>query len=514
MKISMRFRGARRRKHAIARAIAGVLLLVLSSCAIPDLRPPPPGPALPTNFPTNSSPPNTLENSSQLGIEEFFNDPMLGSLIDQALNGNQELLALNEEVRIASNEALARQGAYLPFVSLGTSGGFDKYSRYTLEGAGEHDDPYLPGKFFSDPLPDMMGSLNFYWALDIWRELRNGRDAALQRQRAACERRNYFVTRMIAEIAENYYGLMALDKRMETLNKIIPLQQKSYDIGKALKDAGRTTEFAVQRLLAEVRKNQSERLIVAQEIITTENRVNFILGRFPQPVERASALFLDLNLHALSAGLPAQLLEFRPDVRQAERELEAAGLDIKVAKAHFFPKLDLSAGVGYDSFDPRYLFNTPQALIANAAGNMVVPLVNKKAIQAEYMSANAKQLQSVYNYQRVVLNAFTEVVNNMTKVENYSKSIDIKKQQLEALEIASETAVKLFQNPRPGAKEGGNADYLDVLLAQRDLLEATLVLIETKREQLSAGVNAYQALGGGGNLLPCPVPDSPKKHMK
>ncbi|HMF19712.1 MAG TPA: TolC family protein [Gemmataceae bacterium] len=112
-----------------------------------------------------------------------------------------------------------------------------------------------------------------------------------------------------------------------------------------------------------------------------------------------------------------------------------------------------------------------------------------KAIRAEYLSANARQLETVYNYQRVILNAFTEVINRLSKVENYSNSIDIKKQQLQSLEQSVTSASKLYQNAR--------AEYIEVLFAQRDLLEARTVLIETKREQLSAIVNAYQALGGG-----------------
>jgi multidrug efflux system outer membrane protein len=101
-------------------------------------------------------------------------------------------------------------------------------------------------------------------------------------------------------------------------------------------------------------------------------------------------------------------------------------------------------------------------------------------------------LESVYNYQRLILNAFTEVVTRVSMVENYRKSIEIKKQQLESLEASVAAASDLFQNAR--------AEYVEVLLAQRDLLEARIVLIETKKQQLSASVNAYQALGGGDLL--------------
>ena len=132
-------------------------------------------------------------------------------------------------------------------------------------------------------------------------------------------------------------------------------------------------------------------------------------------------------------------------------------------------------------------------MIANVAGDLLVPLINKKAIKAEYRSANARQLQSVYNYQRVILNAFTEVINRLSKVENYRKSIEIKKQQVESLEASVEAASRLFQSAR--------ADYVDVLFAQRDLNDARTVLVETKQQQLSAIVNTYQALGGGWEYL-------------
>jgi len=484
MNLFLNFSNPKRVQHAVARAIVGGMLLVLPSCAIPPRRQAESAPDLPASFNGKTS----SDNSAELGTAEFFDDPMLLRLIDQALVGNRELRILEEEIQVAQSEILARRGAYLPFVTGGASTGLDRPSLFTPLGAAEDQLQYRPGKNFPDPLPNFLGSLSFFWQLDIWRELRNARDAATQRYLAATERRNYFVTRLVAETAENYYALMALDKRLETLDQTIQLQEDSRKIAKAKVDAGRGTELAVQRFQAEVRKNQSEKLIVNQEIIEVENRINFLVNRFPQPVERLTAGFLDLNLQTLSVGVPAQLLENRPDIRQAERELQAAGLDVLVARAHFFPKVNITAGVGYQAFNPRYLFE-PDALIYTVAGNLVAPVINKKAIQAEFLSANAKQLESIYNYQRVVLNAFTEVVNRLSMVDNYSKSIEIKKEQLKSLEASIVSASNLYQNAR--------TEYIDVLFAQRDLMDARMVLIETKKQQLSAIVNAYQALGGG-----------------
>jgi outer membrane protein TolC len=336
--------------------------------------------------------------------------------------------------------------------------------------------------------------------VDLWRELRNNRDAAAARYLAANERRNFFVTRLVADVAENYFGLMALDQRFDTLNKTIALFEGSYKVAKAKMEQGRGTKLAVQRFEAEIRKYQSEKQIVRQDIIELENRINFLLGRFPQPVERLSARFFNLDIQTLGVGVPAQLLQNRADIRQAERELVAAGLDVLVARAHFFPKVDITAGVGYEALSPKYLFTTPEALAYNVVGEFVVPIINKRAIQADYRTANARQLESVYNYQRVILNAFAEVVNRVSMVQNYSRSIELKKQQLDALVRAVNSANELFQNAR--------AEYIEVLLAQRDFIDARMTLIETKRQQLTAIADAYQALGGGMVPIP-PQPDPP-----
>jgi multidrug efflux system outer membrane protein len=492
MNVSVRFSNAKHLRHVIARAIACSMLLVLPAC-IPNLRRPEPAPLPPERFAGATSP----ENSSQVAIEEFYNDQLLIRLIDQALSpvGNRELKILNEEVQIASNEVLARSGAYLPFLSAGASTGLERFTRFTEQGAGLLADPFLPGKFFPNPFGNYLGGINLSWQLDIYRQLRNARDAAAQRYVAAIDRRNFFVTRLVADIAENYYGLLALDKRLENLDRIIVLQERSLEIAQARKAAARGTDLPVQRFQAEVRKNQSEKLIVNQDIIEVANRINFLVNRFPQPVERMSAgfyEFFDLKIHALSVGVPSQLLLNRPDIRQAERDLEAAGLDVRVARVNFFPQLVITGGVGLNSFIISHWFE-PQAVVGNITSGLVGPLVNFRAIRAQYLTANARQLQSLYNYQRVIIEAFTQVINRINKVENYARSIEIKKQQVQSLRAAVVAATSLYQLPRVEFQ----IDYLDVLTAQNELFAAIRDLIDTKGEQLAAVANTYQALGGG-----------------
>ncbi len=496
----------------IVGTIACTLALFLPACQIPDVRFAETGPELPDAFPTAFPGANDAESSAQVSVEDFFGDPVLTELIQQALAHNQELKILGEEIRIAGNDVLARQGAYLPFVELKAGASLTKTPRFTPDGAVEEEleavpgsirrrprltregeieveHEEVPGRHFPEPLPNFLVAAEFSWELDIWRQLRNAQDATSLRYLATNEGRKYVVTRLVAEVAESYYELLALDERLKVIEQTIALQQQSLEVAKAKKAAARGTELAVKRFQAEVQKNQSERMIVKQEIVKAENRINLLLGRFPQTIKRGRVNFLELNIDALSVGVSPDLLQNRPDIRRAELEVQSSGFDVKAARAEFLPKLRLTGGVGYEAYNTRFLLETPESLAWNIAGGLTAPLINRKAIEAEFMTANAKQLSAIYEYQRTVLNAFMEVANRVSMVQNFRKSIELKQQQLQSLEESVASASQLFQNARE--------EYSEVLFAQRDLLEARLVLIETKKEQLAAIVNAYQALGGG-----------------
>jgi outer membrane protein, multidrug efflux system len=502
MKPLMRSSIRNQTKRSVAAAIAAGILLALPGC-IPALRAPLPAQPMPPGFelPPDFSGTTNSENSAQVPAREFFTDPRLASLIDQALAGNLQLKILFEDIAIANNEIMRRRGAYLPFLGFGSSASLNKYSLFTNEGADTRSNHSPNGVPFPLPFPMFtVPGAYLSWQVDIWRQLRNARDAQIQRWLGTTDGRNFVVTALVAEIAQNYYSLMALDARMANLDSVIALQEQSLRIAQARMAGARSTALGVQRFLAEVRKNQSEKRILNQQIIETENRINFLLGRYPQRVERNSTGFIDLALPKLSVGVPPQLLQNRPDIRQAERELQATGLDISVARKNFYPKLFITGGVGYEAFNPKYLYLTPDALFYSIAGGLTAPLINRNAIRADYMNANAKQLQALYDYQRVILNAFTEVINQVNGVRNYTNSIVFRREQVKALERSVDIANNLFQNAR--------IEYIDVLFAQRDLWQGRRDLIDTKQQQLTSIVDTYQALGGGWRNGP-PAPALP-----
>ena len=471
---------SRARSSAVAMA---VVCLLAAGCA-PSLKgnePREPNKAVPRSFGDASA--QQATSAAQKKWSELFASAELRSLIETALKGNQELNIRVQEIIIARNEVSARQGEYLPKVDAGAGAGVEKVGKRTREGVGDE----------AHGIPEHMGDFQFglrgSWEVDIWKKLRNAAKAADLRYLASIEGRNFLLTQIVSEIARSYYELIAIDKQLDVLKRNIEIQTDALEVVKLQKLAARVTELAVQRFEAELLKYKSRLYDLEQEKVQAENRINFLVGRYPQPVSR-NAKTLDEPLpDVIEAGLPSQLLENRPDVRQAELELAASKLDVKAAKAAFYPSLSIDAGVGYRSFNAEHLVTTPESIAYNLAGNLTAPLLNRRAIEAQYRSANARQIQAVFNYEKTILQAFTDVANQLAMIQNLQKSYELQSRQVDAVARSSEVPSILFQSAR--------ADYMEVLLTRRDSLEAEMELIETKKRQLQAIVNVYQALGGG-----------------
>lgn len=466
--------------------VVALIGLGITSCNLPSLTTKNENKNVPESFKTSSQ---DTTNIAQVNWKYFFTDPNLNELIDSALNNNQELNITIQEIYIAQNEVRAKKGEYLPSVGLGAGAGVEKSARYTRNGALEANTHIEPGKAFPEPLSDLMVGAYASWEVDIWRKLRNGKKSAVYRYLSSVEGKNFLTTNLVAEIASSYYELMALDNQLDIVKQNIEIQLKALNTVQQQKLSAKVTELPVKKFEAEVLKNKSLQFAIMQQIIETENKINFLVGRYPQPIKRDAKDFNNLIPDSIYAGLPAQLLDNRPDIKQAELELMAAKLDVKIAKANFYPSLGISAGIGYQAFNAKNFIKTPESLLYNLAGDLAAPLINRNAIKATYLSANAKQTQAVYNYERTVLNAYTEVYNQLSKINNLDSSFTLKALQVEALNESTNIAASLFKSAR--------ADYMEVLMTQRDALEAKIELIETKKEQMNAMINAYKALGGG-----------------
>lgn len=431
---------------------------------------------------------------------DYFQSPELQKLIETALKNNQELNVRLQEIIIAQAEVGARRGEYLPKLGAGVNVGVEKVGEETSQGAADK----------ANGLPANLGNFQFglmaSWEVDVWGRLRNAAQAADYRYLASIEGKNFMVTQLVAEIARSYYELIALDNRLEVLKRNIQIQTDALEVVRQEKQAARVTELAVQRFEAEVLKNKSRLYVLEKERVQAENRINFLVGRYPQPIARDANQLAAPLPDVLQTGLPSKLLENRPDVRAAELQLEAAKLDVSAARKRFYPALSLEAGVGYRAFNALHLLTTPESLLYNLAGNLTAPLLNRAAIEADYRSANARQIQAVFDYERTLLQAYTDVVNQLATFENLKQSYELRAKQVDILGKSVEVSTVLFQSAR--------ADYMEVLLTRRDSLDAQLELIETKLTLLQATVNLYQALGGGWRAEEAPAANATKTDGK
>jgi multidrug efflux system outer membrane protein len=428
-------------------------------------------------------------NTANLKWQEFYTDSNLVALIGSALDNNQALNIMLQEIKLSQQEVRARKGAYLPFVGVGALAGVDRVPKYTSQGASDAANYITPGQKVPTTLPNYMFGPMASWEVDIWKKLRNSKKSAVYNFLATTEGKNFMVTNLVAEIAKAYYELLALDNQLMFLRQNISIQIDALGMVKLEKQAARVTELAVRRFEAEVAKNQSRQFYILQSIVETENRINYLVGRFPQPITRKSDNFINLVSDTIHTGIPSQLLENRPDIRQAENKLMAAKLNIKVAKANFYPTFMITAGAGYQAFNPKYLITTPASLVLGVAGQLAAPLINRNAIKANYYSASARQLQAVYDYERAIIQAYVEVANQQSNISNLQKSYILQTKQVLALTQSIDISIGLFRSAR--------ADYMEVLLTQRDALQSKFELIDTKKQQLNARVDIYQALGGG-----------------
>ena len=430
-------------------------------------------------------------NTAEVDWKKYFTDPNLIGLIDTALQNNQELNIMLYEINVAQAEVRARKGRIFPSVDIGVGASAEKVGRHTRFGAIDNT-PGVEidqGKSIPEVLPDYMIGANLSWEVDIWKKLRNAKRAAVHRYLASVEGRNFMITNLVSEIASTYYELMALDNQLDILKKNIAIQNDALKTVRMEKQSAKVTELAVRRFEAQVYYTQSLQFGIQQKITETENKLNFLVGRYPKPITRNSASFINIIPDTIHAGVPSQLLQNRYDVRKAEEQLEAAKLDVKVAKANFYPVLRITGGIGYEAFNPKLIISSPESMLFSLGGTLVAPLINRAEIKAMYLGANAKQVQAAYNYERTLLNAYIEVANQLAKINNLGKSYELQALQVQALNESVSISTGLFASAR--------ADYMEVLLTQRDALESKMELIETKKNQINAMVYFYRSLGGG-----------------
>jgi NodT family efflux transporter outer membrane factor (OMF) lipoprotein len=420
---------------------------------------------------------------------DYFQDSLLVALIDTALQSNFTLQMALQRIELARATNTFTKGELLPKVTANASGGVRKFGLYTMDGAGNIATEILPGRTVPIDLPDVYVGVQASWEVDIWGKLRSRNAAAAAQYLSSIEGTRFIATTLIAEVAIAYYELLMLDSELDVLRRTLQKQQEALSVIQLQKEAGKTNELAVQQFEAQVLSTQAFEKEVLQQIVVLENALNALLGRFPQPIVRNKSHLFDTIPQKIASGLPAQLLQNRPDVREAELLLQATKFDTEAAKAAFYPSLSLSAGAGVQAFDPQLLLLLPASLAYNALGGLISPLINWNALEAQFAAAKANQVQAMVNYQKIIVHGFMEVSNELSAIQNLRQVDSLKVLQNGVLKGAVDVATELYKSAK--------ATYLEVLLAQQASLQAQIELVTIKKRQRIALVNVYRALGGG-----------------
>lgn len=456
------------------RIVALILTLVaLTGCAVgpdyarPDLQ-------VPNGFRMAASDRET-ESFANLPWWDLLQDEELRRLIRIALAENKDLQRAVASVEEFQSRLLVSRMDFAPKADLTASApSFGRKANFLFPGFPNPFNYYLQG--------------NLSWELDIWGRVRRSNEAARGDLLAREEARRAVVLQLVSGVAEAYFELLQFDMQLGVAQRTLKSWEESVRIAEARLRQGMISRIDADQFEAERANAAARAAELTRQMVQKENHLSILLGRPPGQVTRGRSLTEQVLPPEVPAGLPSELLQRRPDLVQAEQELAAATARIGVAKADRFPKLSITGILGVAS---------PQLsrLIANETAFGVVgpgvagPLLNAQILGFQQAAAEAQGREVLARYEQAVLVAFREVEDALVAVRTSREQRDAQAQQVDALRSALRLANLRYK--------GGLANYLDVLLAQRNLFEAELALTGTHRLQLASVVQLYKALGGG-----------------
>lgn len=470
-----------------------LLIIPLLGCGIPGIAPLPPLAPLPEDFKSfQKQDQNLFVDVPPYRL--FFTDTLLCRLIDTALWYNYDLkIAL---LRVDQFRAHYEKAAGLrkPFVTAQAGPGFWKYGAFTQEGVGNFDTKFssnIPAnKVVPYPvLPNYNIGLNMSWEADIWKKLKQAKQAAFLRMQASYSGMQFFKTRIVEQVARIYYELLALDFVLKTLRENLEVQKKAVEIVQVQKESGYATALAVQQIEAQFITMQITLKEVERTSVALVTELNNWLGRTQRVIVRSKSSFM-ATYHSKLDSFPVsnQILLRRPDVVAAEQILSAAQLDVSAARKQFFPSLRLNAFLGFTSFSLLHWFNVT-SLASEAFAGLAAPLINRSAIKAHYKYAEKERLIAFFNYQKATISAYNEVRQYLQQLNIVRQNYDFQKRRLRILDAARKTANDLYI--------ANYANYLEIVTAQNAYWQAVLDVAHIKKQLWTLDMALYRALGGG-----------------
>ncbi|WP_213195822.1 TolC family protein [Cloacibacterium caeni] len=428
-------------------------------------------------FRTDALPKDSL-SMANLSWKEIFTDAVLQKHIAKALENNLDIrMALQN---IASAEAYLKQSkaAYQPTISVGPDYSFNTSSLNTQFGQIVGERRYI-NQF------DITANLG--WELDLWGKLKRQEKAQYAAYLSSVAAHQNVKSNLVASIATAYYQLLTFDEQKKIFSNTIEIRKKNLETTKALKDAGIVSEVAVQQSEALVYNAEASLVTLEVQIQMLENTISLLMGEPSHEIERTSLSTQNFALNT-DLGYPSALLANRPDVKQAEFNLINAFELTNAAKAQFYPSLRITGSTGVQSVDIDKLFSG-NSVFANVLVGLAQPILNKRQIRTNYEVSLANQERAYLNFRKTILNAGNEVSDALKMYNAQDQFIAFKKKELSAYDKSVEFSQELVNY--------GMANYLEVLNANVNKLNAEINIANAQYSKLQAGVELYRALGGG-----------------
>lgn len=407
-------------------------------------------------------------NMGNLPWKEVFRDAKLQALIEEGLANNVDMQAAALRVQEAKVMLTAAKLSYLPtinFTPQGTLSSFDK----------------------SKPTQTYQLPVSASWEIDLFGKILN----AKRGQKVAYEQSKYSEqavrSQIICGIANTYYSLLMLDRQVEITTETAAIYKENVRVMEAMKIAGMTTEAAVAQMRAASHQVEASLMDLKRQVRETENSLAVLLARTPQTIDR-STLDAQVMPEELTAGVPMQLLENRPDVKMAEMTLASAYYTTNSARAAFYPGLNITGTAGWTNSAGMAVLN-PGKLILNAVASLAQPIFNNGKLIANLKVSKAEEKIAQMNYRQTILEAGKEVSDALFLYDTQNKKLVEDRGQVEQLDKAVTYTKALFQS--------GDATYLEILTAQQNLLSAQLSEVSDNFQRMQAVINLYSALGGG-----------------
>ena len=403
---------------------------------------------------------------------EQFNDPVLDELVDTALRENKDLLIASARIE----EYAGRLGVTRSQLFPQAAAGYDVYRQRDL----------ISGTRSIGVYNSYEAPLTASWEIDLWGKLRRQSEAARAQLLATEEGRRGVILTLVGDVAGGYITLRALDRQLEIARDTARTRGESYEMFKERYQGGIISLLELSQNKSQYDEALAKIPSLEKSIAQQENAISVLLGRNPAPIARG--LTIDLLVPpVIPEGLPSELLERRPDLRQAEQQLIAANAQIGVAKAAYYPSISLTGLLGVASGSLSNLFESGSKIWQYGAA-ISMPIFTAGGLAGQLQAAEAQQQQALFSYQRAIQNAFREVNDGLVGQQKSSEQLVAQGQQVDALKVYAATARLRYDN--------GYTSYIEVLDAERSLFDAQLQYAQTQDARLQAMVGLYKSMGG------------------